>query len=76
MSARQKVTDGQIVAALHAHHGSVSAASRHLGVSRTALVNRLNRSDVLEKARREAERTPRPLRPCPACGGTGIEVTP
>jgi transcriptional regulator of acetoin/glycerol metabolism len=59
-----------VIAALHAEGGNVSATARRLGLAAQTLVERVGRTPELKRAVRAARRK-RP--PCLACGGTGVQ---
>lgn len=67
-------TRGEIIAALHAHGGDITAAAATLGAHRQTLAGRIRRDRLIRDARRAAKRAKAEVEPCPHCGGTGVTL--
>ena len=63
---------GDIVTAIHAAGGDLTAAAASLGLGRQALYYRASRDPEIRRAIREARRRAQTVSPCPHCGGTGV----
>lgn len=59
----------EVVAALHAESGNVSATARRLGIRVQSLVERATHTPAIKRAIRAARKG---LAPCPHCRGTGV----